>query len=216
MKNKIFSIIRISFIALFSVMLAVSVLIPNKTNDAIIKAGNTIKPGSEIIEAVPENIDETLLVFPELKTGKIPEEYVYIPTEEEKNIPMVNYEQKTVAQSDEEQKIITKYVNMLKKLHGSYSVKIEAQIQGAINEFYSLPNEEHTRENKERIVKARILTLSALKDTCDSEVNSILESMRKELEGINAPTTAVEEARSTYESMKNAEISKYMTKYSNR
>ena len=95
--------------------------------------------------------------------------------------------------------------NLLNQL---YAVKAKAEsglnsaIQSAKNEYYALPDEQKSQAKKISIVMGKASELQNLQSTCDSEVNRIVEQMRKVLRANGQSTALADQALASYEAQK--------------
>ncbi len=114
---------------------------------------------------------------------------------------------------DEIQAVIAEYVLKLYELKSEYLGKAEALIQMAKDEFYALPQEEWTTDNRTRIIlKHSKEAYSALAE-CDSKVNNICNDLEKYLKDNKADTSIVNEIKKAYEEEKTLKKAYYMKKY---
>ena len=84
-----------------------------------------------------------------------------------------------------------------------YAVKVRA-IQSAKSEYYALPSNEQTQSRKLSIVMSKSSELKNLQSSCDSEVNTILNKMRKLLRENGQSTALADQALASYESQKSS------------
>lgn len=95
--------------------------------------------------------------------------------------------------------------NLLNQL---YAVKAKAEsglnsaIQSAKNEYYALPDDQKSQAKKISIVMGKASELQNLQSTCDSEVNRIVEQMRKVLRANGQSTALADQALASYEAQK--------------
>ena len=93
-------------------------------------------------------------------------------------------------------------------LNQLYAVKAKAEsglnsaIQSAKNEYYALPDEQKSQAKKISIVMGKASELQNLQSTCDSEVNRIVEQMRKVLRANGQSTALADQALASYEAQK--------------
>lgn len=91
-----------------------------------------------------------------------------------------------------------------------YAVKARAEsglnsaIQSAKSEYYALPSNEQTQSRKLSIVMSKSSELKNLQSSCDSEVNTILNKMRKLLRENGQSTALADQALASYESQKSS------------
>lgn len=91
-----------------------------------------------------------------------------------------------------------------------YAVKARAEsglnsaIQSAKNEYHALPSNEQTQSRKLSIVMSKSSELKNLQSSCDSEVNTILNKMRKLLRENGQSTALADQALASYESQKSS------------
>lgn len=91
-----------------------------------------------------------------------------------------------------------------------YAVKARAEsglnsaIQSAKNEYYALPSNEQTQSRKLSIVMSKSSELKNLQSSCDSEVNTIVNKMRKLLRENGQSTALADQALASYESQKSS------------
>ena len=91
-----------------------------------------------------------------------------------------------------------------------YAVKVRAEsglnsaIQSAKSEYYALPSNEQTQSRKLSIVMSKSSELKNLQSSCDSEVNTILNKMRKLLRENGQSTALADQALASYESQKSS------------
>ena len=93
-------------------------------------------------------------------------------------------------------------------LNQLYAVKAKAEsglnsaIQSAKNEYYALPDSQKSQAKKISIVMGKAAELQNLQSTCDSEVNRIVEQMRKVLRANGQSTALADQALASYEAQK--------------
>lgn len=91
-----------------------------------------------------------------------------------------------------------------------YAVKARAEsglnsaIQSAKSEYHALPSNEQTQSRKLSIVMSKSSELKNLQSSCDSEVNTILNKMRKLLRENGQSTALADQALASYESQKSS------------
>lgn len=91
-----------------------------------------------------------------------------------------------------------------------YAVKARAEnglnsaIQSAKNEYHALPANEQTTAKKLSIVMSKSSELKSLQASCDSEVNEIVNKMRKLLRENGQSTALADQALASYESQKSS------------
>lgn len=91
-----------------------------------------------------------------------------------------------------------------------YAVKARAEsglnsaIQSAKNEYHALPSNEQTQSRKLSIVMSKSSELKNLQSSCDSEVNTIVNKMRKLLQENGQSTALADQALASYESQKSS------------
>lgn len=91
-----------------------------------------------------------------------------------------------------------------------YAVKARAEsglnsaIQSAKNEYHALPANEQTQSRKLSIVMSKSSELKNLQSSCDSEVNTIVNKMRKLLRENGQSTALADQALASYESQKSS------------
>lgn len=107
--------------------------------------------------------------------------------------------------------IVASYTSRLYSIKGSYMGKLESLLTQADNEFHALPQKQWTKANRSRIISKYIGVASGYESACDSEVNSLLSSMKSELESIGADTSIVSAMKEVYYEEKSLKISYYMS-----
>ena len=117
------------------------------------------------------------------------------------------------ASLDEIQSEIAKYILRLYELKSEYLGKAEALIQKAKDEFYALPQEEWTTDNRTRIILKHSKDAYSALAQCDSEVDKICNDLEKYLKDNNADTSIVNEIKKAYEEEKTLKKAFYMKKY---
>ena len=80
-----------------------------------------------------------------------------------------------------------------------YAVKARAK-----SEYHALPSNEQTQSRKLSIVMSKSSELKNLQSSCDSEVNTILNKMRKLLRENGQSTALADQALASYESQKSS------------
>ena len=91
-----------------------------------------------------------------------------------------------------------------------YAVKARAEgglnsaIQSAKDEYHALPANEQTQSRKLSIVMSKSSELKNLQSSCDSEVNTIVNKMRKLLQENGQSTALADQALASYESQKSS------------
>ena len=91
-----------------------------------------------------------------------------------------------------------------------YAVKARAEnglnsaIQAAKNEYHALPANEQTTAKKLSIVMSKSSELKSLQSSCDSEVNEIVNKMRKLLRENGQSTALADQALASYEAQKSS------------
>ena len=91
-----------------------------------------------------------------------------------------------------------------------YAVKARAEsglnssIQSAKSEYHALPSNEQTQSRKLSIVMSKSSELKNLQSSCDSEVNTIVNKMRKLLRENGQSTALADQALASYESQKSS------------
>jgi len=114
---------------------------------------------------------------------------------------------------DEIQTVIAEYVLKLYELKSEYLGKAEALIQKAKDEFYALPQEEWTADNRTRIILKHSKEAYSTLAECDSKVNNICNDLEKYLKDNKADTSIVNEIKKTYEEEKTLKKAYYIKKY---
>lgn len=117
----------------------------------------------------------------------------------------------TTAASTEQTAVPSSYDAELQDLINQlYAVKVRAEsglnsaIQSAKSEYYALPSNEQTQSRKLSIVMSKSSELKNLQSSCDSEVNTILNKMRKLLRENGQSTALADQALASYESQKSS------------
>lgn len=133
-----------------------------------------------------------------------------VPEENEQYGPPAP-QQSTSAQSSE--KIINKYVSQLYSMEGRYIASIEGVISRAYAEYVSTAKHNDDKAAMASVGAKYIGEIYSLEASCDSEVNSLLASMKSELDAIGADTSIIGTIRSAYNNEKQLKRSYYMGKY---
>ena len=107
--------------------------------------------------------------------------------------------------------IVAEYTSKLYNLKGSYIAKLDTLIGQADEEFHALPKEQWTKKTRSAIISKYITVAAGYESSCDKEVESLLNSMEKELKSINADTSVVTKMREVYYEEKSLRISHYMS-----
>lgn len=117
----------------------------------------------------------------------------------------------TTAASTEQTAAPSSYdVELQDLINQLYAVKARAEsglnsaIQSAKSEYYALPSNEQTQSRKLSIVMSKSSELKNLQSSCDSEVNTILNKMRKLLRENGQSTALADQALASYESQKSS------------
>lgn len=117
----------------------------------------------------------------------------------------------TTAASTEQTAAPSSYDTELQDLINQlYAVKARAEsglnsaIQSAKSEYHALPSNEQTQSRKLSIVMSKSSELKNLQSSCDSEVNTILNKMRKLLRENGQSTALADQALASYESQKSS------------
>jgi Copper amine oxidase N-terminal domain. len=129
--------------------------------------------------------------------------------------------QSSSSQSSDTQKqkllaeIVAKYEAQLTSVRESGISQLEAMISSAKAEFYALPKEQQTTENKMSIVNGYTSKVIELEANITSQVNSILAQMTAELQSNGLSTDVVQQAQQNYETQKNAKYAELLQKLNN-
>ena len=110
-------------------------------------------------------------------------------------------------------KIINKYVSRLYSMEGRYISSIEGVISRAYAEYVRTAKHNDDTAAMASVGAKYIGEIYSLEASCDSEVNSLLASMKSELDAIGADTSIIGTIRSAYNNEKQLKRSYYMGKY---
>lgn len=95
-------------------------------------------------------------------------------------------------------------INQLYAVKANAESGLNSAIQSAKSEYYALPSNEQTQSRKLSIVMSKSSELKNLQSSCDSEVNTILNKMRKLLRENGQSTALADQALASYESQKSS------------
>lgn len=110
-------------------------------------------------------------------------------------------------------KIINKYVSRLYSMEGRYISSIEGVISRAYAEYVRTAKHNDDTAAMASVGVKYIGEIYSLEASCDSEVNSLLASMKSELDAIGADTSIIGTIRNAYNNEKQLKRSYYMGKY---
>lgn len=116
----------------------------------------------------------------------------------------------SAAGASEAEAITAKYVSRLYSLQGTYLGKLDGLLDSAISEYKAVPKEERSKTKMVSIASKYIPKGYALESKCDSQVNSMLASLKKELDAVGADTSIVSTIRSHYQSEKSMKKAYYL------
>lgn len=95
-------------------------------------------------------------------------------------------------------------INQLYAVKANAESGLNSAIQSAKSEYHALPSNEQTQSRKLSIVMSKSSELKNLQSSCDSEVNTILNKMRKLLRENGQSTALADQALASYESQKSS------------
>ena len=95
-------------------------------------------------------------------------------------------------------------INQLYAVKARAESRLNSAIQSAKSEYHALPSNEQTQSRKLSIVMSKSSELKNLQSSCDSEVNTILNKMRKLLRENGQSTALADQALASYESQKSS------------
>ena len=104
-----------------------------------------------------------------------------------------------------QQLIATMYV-----LQASYEEKLNAEVQGAIDEYLA---GEHTSENRTRVVYKRIEGLLAMEKECDAQVAQVVSRLRELLKATGQSEDLAKQAEAAYQQEKSLKKAYYLNAF---
>ena len=104
-----------------------------------------------------------------------------------------------------QQLIATMYV-----LQASYEEKLNAEVQGAIDEYLA---GEHTSENRTRVVYKRIEGLLAMEKECDAQVAQVVSRLRELLKATCQSEDLAKQAEAAYQQEKSLKKAYYLNAF---
>lgn len=125
-----------------------------------------------------------------------------------------NSEKKPAATSqndNQESAIINRYLKKVYAIKAEFLGRLAGIKESAASKFYALPEEEHTESRKKSIMADHVMQCYELENRCDVEINSVLASLKSELESIGASTQIVSEIRAAYENEKSVKKAYYLS-----
>lgn len=112
---------------------------------------------------------------------------------------------------NQESTIINRYMKKIYAIKAKFLGKLAGVKESAASEFYALPAEKRTESMKRSIMTDRVMRCYELENSCDVEINSVLASLKSELESIGASTEIVSEIRAAYENEKSVKKAYYLS-----
>jgi vacuolar-type H+-ATPase subunit I/STV1 len=100
------------------------------------------------------------------------------------------------------QQAVRQYVAALYALEDQYMDKLDQLAASTKQEYWSLPADQQTKENKLALVKSKLSELSALEKQCDSDVERLLTQIEEALKASGSSTKLADEIRAAYQDEK--------------
>lgn len=116
--------------------------------------------------------------------------------------PAVTPSQEPEQSSDQMQAQLQSYVDQLYQVEAKYREFLSEMIEATKEEFWSLPHDQQTKENKLTIVQSKMDGLIAQENACDAEVEKILSDMQATLKQYGQSNELVDEIRTYYQESK--------------
>ena len=113
-----------------------------------------------------------------------------------------SYQQAAQSQEDEMQAKIQAYVAQLYDLEEDYRGQLEQLAEETKLEFWGLPKDQQTKENKLAMVKTKTEELIEKEKECDAQVETILQGIQAVLDEEGVDSGLVSEIRAHYEDCK--------------
>jgi hypothetical protein len=115
------------------------------------------------------------------------------------------------SETDPKSAIVQKYVAQLYSLKANYMGQLGTLAQGAKAQYEADKQAYGKTKAVENAVAANLSKAASLESQCDKEVESLLSSLKSELEAIGADTSIVETMRTQYQNEKSLKKSYYLS-----
>lgn len=117
---------------------------------------------------------------------------------------------KNVNKQNSEDEIISKYVTNMYSLKNTFVAKLKELETTVYNEYSKIPIDERNFESKKNLALKYFDYVSSLEKLCDEEVFKNMKELEKELKGINADTSIVNDIKNVYENEKTLQKAYYL------
>ena len=167
--------------------------------------------GQNLKTEISSYLDEDLRDFTEEEKQSIENGEA---TKEEVLAEIINEAPAPKKQEKTSDEIIRRYTATLLSLESKYLGSIDALLNEAVAEFYNLPPKDRTYSSKMSVMQGYVGRINSLEASCDSEVEAILASLKKELKEINADTSIIKTIKKAYNDEKSLKKAYYIDLYS--